>query len=116
MALASLRIHQVSSALVTLVALVHTGLTPFLYSGWSSNAVWFAGTGLALLLLGGANIAARKDHAAGASREFCRAANFGFLAFAVVAVVAVPEPQAFLLLASLAGQAFAGLSVLRRPA
>ena len=111
--MASLRIHQVSSALVILVALVHTGLTPFLYSGWSSNAVWFAGTGLALLLLGGANIAARKDHAAGASRAFCRAANFGFLAFAVVAV---PEPPAFLLLASLAGQAFAGLSVLRRPA
>jgi hypothetical protein len=45
-----------------------------------------------------------------------RWANFIFVVYGVGAVVAVPEPQAYLILAALALQAIAGSVTLRGPA
>jgi hypothetical protein len=107
-----LRIHQVCSAVVVALALVHTALTPVVSGHWGPGAVWFAGTGLGLLLLGALNIAARRDSAAVGTRRACAIANLVALAYVAAAVFAVPEPQAFVVLAALAGQALAGLKVL----
>lgn len=79
------------------------------YSRLSPNAVWFFGTGLGLLLLGVLNWA----HVGG---EPCRmpiapvvrSANVVFLVFGFAAVAAVNEPQGWVIVAGLVGQALAG--------
>jgi hypothetical protein len=99
---------------VAVVALVHVGFT-VTYDRWNAGAVWFSATGLGFLLLAVLNLAVRADTGAPRVRSVTRAANVVAVLFAVAAVVAVPEPQAFVLLAILAGQALAGLKVLARP-
>jgi hypothetical protein len=88
-------------ALGTVHALLATG-----YGAFSPDAVWFAGTGLALVFLGLLNVAA----VVAASRPvwtLCRVANVLGLGLGVAGVRAVPEPQAYagllLLLALLVG-------------
>lgn len=78
------------AAHVLYTAVEHDALTP--------DAVWFAGAGLALVFLGMLNLAAlAADHPS--ARAVCRAASVLGAAFGVLAVLAVPVPQAFLGLA-----------------
>ncbi len=111
----ALRVHLVCAWAVAAIALLHLGVTATLH-GWNAGAVWFAATGLGFLLLAAVNLAARADDGAVRVRSVARAANLVAVAFAIAAVFAVPEPQAFVLLAALVGQALAGLRVLARPA
>ena len=106
-------IHRTSTAVLALFALLHCGLTFFLYDQWSPDALWFLGTGLGLLLLAVSNWA----HV---GLEPCRLptapvvkwGNMLFALFAIAAVIAVPEPQAYLILASIVVQAVAGTRTL----
>lgn len=110
------RIHLVSSGVAGGVALIHSALTPVLYGSWSPNAVWFLGTGLGLLLLAVSNwshVGCEPCHQPTA--PVVRWANFVFLALGLGALIAVPQPQAFLLVVALAGQAIAGCFTLRGP-
>lgn len=108
------RAHGAASGLLAIVAGLHSGLTAFLYDDWSADAVWFLGTGLSLLLLAVINL----SHLSAASGRqptvrVVKTANWVFLAFGVGAVIAVPEPQAFVVLAALAGQAVAAHQTLQ---
>lgn len=38
-------VHFGASGIVTLVAAAHLALTPFIYSHWEPETVWFVGTG-----------------------------------------------------------------------
>lgn len=109
-------VHLLSSGTLCLLALIHSALTPVFYRGWPPNAVWFLGTGLGLLLLGGSNVAhVGIEPCRQPTARLVRWANWVFLLFGVGAVLAVPEPQAYLVLAGLAGQAVAGLHTLPGP-
>lgn len=111
------RVHLVSSGLLGLLALVHSILTFRFYSPWTADAVWFLGTGLGLLLLAVINLThigiqpCRQPTA-----RIVRASNWIFVLSGIAAVVAVPEPQAFAVLAGLAGQALAAAWTLPGPA
>ena len=69
-----------------------------------------------IVAAGGFELVARRPRAVrppdGAGRAW---ANLVFVLFAIGAVIAVPEPQAFVILASLAVQAVAGFVTLKRP-
>ncbi len=110
----ALRVHLVCSWAITVIALVHIGVTATFHQ-WNAGAVWFSATGLGFLLLAVLNLAARSDRAALRVRSVVRVANVVALAFSLAAVVAIPDPQAFVLVAALVGQAVAALKVLARP-
>jgi hypothetical protein len=111
------RVHLTSSGLLCLLATIHSALTPFLYSAWEPEAVWFLGTGLGLLLLAVFNLAhIGIESCRRPSARLIRWANWPFALFGLSVVLAVPEPQAFVVLAALIGQAMAGHFTLPGPA
>ncbi len=102
------RLHLVASGLLGLIAGIHCGLTFVFYSGWTPDAVWFFGTGLGLLLLSALNFShIGVEPCRQPTTRLVRAANWIFLLFGIAATIAVPEPQAFVLLLCLGVQAFA---------
>jgi len=110
-------VHLLSSGILCVVALIHSALTPVLYRGWSPDALWFLGTGLGLLLLGVSNVThVGIEPCRQPTARLVRGANWVFLFFGIGAVLTVPEPQAYLVLAGLAGQALSGFRTLPGPA
>lgn len=53
--------HSVASILIVLLGCVHISFTFFNYHGLSYEAVWFLGTGVAIVLAGLVNIAMLRD-------------------------------------------------------
>jgi len=53
--------HTVANILIVLLGCVHIGFTFFNYHGLSYEAVWFLGTGVAIVLAGFINIAMLRD-------------------------------------------------------
>ena len=94
-----------------LVALggAHVLYTAVEHDALSPDAVWFAGAGLALVFLGMLNLAAlAADHRS--ADVVCRGANVLGAVYGLLAVIAMPIPQAFLglaLMLVLAAAAFA---------
>lgn len=111
------RVHLGSSALLAVLALAHATFSFVAYASWSADAVWFLGTGLGLLLLSTLNLShIGVEPCPQPTTRLVRIANWVFLAFGVAAVVAVPMPQAFGVLAGLLGQAIAASRTLPGPA
>ncbi|MGB7070387.1 MAG: hypothetical protein WBD22_12915 [Pyrinomonadaceae bacterium] len=53
--------HTIASILIVLLGCVHIGFTFFNYHGLSYEAIWFFGTGVAIVLAGFVNIAMLRD-------------------------------------------------------
>ena len=107
------RLHRASSATIAALALVHAVLTFRLFPTWSSDAVWFIGTGLGLLLLAVLNWAhVGVEPCDMPTAPVVRWANFAFAMFGVAALVALPVPQAFVIAPALVVQAMASLRTL----
>ena len=110
------RVHLAATYSLAMIAVVHSGLTFHFHSAWTPEAVWFLGTGLGLLLLAAIN---RGHIGLGPcdmpTAPIVRGANVLFAAFGVGAVIAVPEPQAYAVLACLVVQAIAAHFTLRVP-
>ncbi len=83
------------SAYLLLIGVVHTALTPLFYDQFSPEALWFAGTGLALVYLSLLNIMAERSRADW-MLKICVAANLAGLIYGVLIVFALPEIQAFI--------------------
>lgn len=108
---------MLASGLLLILGVLHSALTPVLYSAWSPSAVWFLGTGLGLLLLGALNVShVGTEPCRQPTARLVRWANWLFLLYGIGAVVAVPEPQAVAVLLGLAGQAVAAHWTLPGPA
>ncbi len=92
------------ASLWTLIGLgiLHTLLTPLFYSGFTTDALWFAGTGLGLLFLGLFNLAVLKSGAQ-AALNLCLIANIIGSLYGILIVIILPEPQAFLALLAFLG-------------
>jgi hypothetical protein len=102
------RMHVAASSVLALIAVVHCAMTLSLYSAWTADAVWFLGTGLALLLVGSLNLShIGVEPCRMPTTRLVRAANWVFLAFGIAATWPIPEPQAFVLVGCLAVQAVA---------
>ena len=110
-------LHLVASAALALLAVVHIALAIPLHDGWNPAAVWCAGTGLGLCVLAGINLAyVGVEPCQQPTTKALRIANYLMAGFGVAAVVAVPEPQAAVVLAALLGQAVAAPRTLPGPA
>jgi hypothetical protein len=110
-------VHLIASGLLGGLALLHSALTFAFFSPWSAGAVWFLGTGLGLLLLAALNFThVGSEPCRRRTTRLIRSANWLFAVFGVSAVFAVPEPQAYALLAGLIGQALASHWTLPGPA
>jgi hypothetical protein len=100
------RIHFVASGLVTLIAVAHVGLTLPLYRRWSADAVWFFGAGLGVLIVGLLNLThIGVEPCKRPTARFVRITNWVYAVFGLATLVAVPEPQAYALVAALVAQA-----------
>ncbi|MGI8617725.1 MAG: hypothetical protein ACR2L6_01380 [Gemmatimonadaceae bacterium] len=109
-------LHRGASVVVAVIALVHIATTAVFYDGWSPAAVWFSGTGLGLLLLAVINWAhVGVEPCILPTAPVVRAANWVFTVFGVAALMAVPEPQAGVLVLALLLQAVAARTTLRGP-
>lgn len=96
-------VHLAATGLLGVIALIHCCLTLVLYPYWSGDAVWFLGTGMGLLLLSALNWThIGVEPCRQPTTRLVRIANWVFLVFGVGAVIAVREPQAYLILACLA--------------
>ncbi|MEX2283978.1 MAG: hypothetical protein WEE89_15945 [Gemmatimonadota bacterium] len=108
------RVHRLATGTIALFAALHSVLTFLLYETWSPDSVWFLGTGLGLLLLAAMNWShVGLEPCDLPTAPVIRWANVCFVLFGVGAVLAVAEPQAFLILAALVIQAAAGFVTLR---
>jgi len=110
------RVHLAATYSLAVIAVVHSGLTFHFYSQWTPDAVWFLGTGLGLFLLAGIN----RGHIGLGPCDMPTApivlgGNVLFAVFGVGAVIAIPEPQAYAVLACLVVQAAAAHFTLRTP-
>jgi MFS-type transporter involved in bile tolerance (Atg22 family) len=87
-------LHNISSVLLAALGVVHTALTPVFYGRFSHNALWFAGSGLAMIFVGLLNLTlgrdVGRDHL---FRLFCYAANLLTVIFGFLMVGINREPQ-----------------------
>jgi len=109
-------VHLVATGLLGAIAFIHCCATALLYHSWSEDAVWFLGAGLGLLLLSALNWThIGSEPCRRPTVRLIKAANCVFLVFGVGAVIAVPTPQAYLILGCLAVQAVAAIRTLPGP-
>lgn len=103
-------LHKISSALLVALGVVHTALTPVFYGRFSHNALWFAGSGLAMIFAGLLNITLSRDVGRDRLvRVFCHAANLLTVVFGFLMVTINHEPQVifgFILIALMTVTAF----------
>ncbi len=89
-------LHQISSYLLIALGVVHTSLTPVFMSRLSPGAMWFAGAGLAMVVLGFLNVCLRRDE--GRDRVIqiiCYVANVVFTIFGGLTAFVINEPQGY---------------------
>ena len=93
-------LHKVMTGLIVALGCLHIGLTPFNFDRFDMYAMWFVGTGVAIILSGFLNVAvireAGKDPVV---RTLCVIANASFVLLFAVALFQVAQPQVFVGLA-----------------
>lgn len=89
------KVYTIATILLIVLGVGHTILTPAFYPEFSQDAVWFAGTGLAVLFLGLLNTTALLFPRR-AILNLCLAANVIGTAYSGLIIAVVPEIQAFI--------------------
>jgi len=90
-----MRVQTLALALAiigVLLGAVHLALTPLAYADWTIDALWFVGTGLAIVLAAAANLIGFQSSGVG-SRLIVAAINFAMGFFFVAAWLVLPGPQ-----------------------
>lgn len=90
------KVHLVVSILVVILGLLHIAVTFHDFDHLSMNAVWFAGSGVAIVLAGFLNIAMLRD--VGNDRVICAmciVTNVVFLLGFAGATFMLPQPQVY---------------------
>jgi hypothetical protein len=89
------KLYSISTGIILFLGVGHTLLTPMFYPSFSVDALWFAGTGLALLFLGMLNWIAIRANLSWIY-NFAIPANVIGGVFVTAVAVSVPEFQAIL--------------------
>lgn len=87
-------IHRIVTGLIIALGVVHIGFTYHDYDRLTMGAVWFIGTGVALILAGFLNVILRRD--AGRDRLvrwLCQGTNMVFTLGFAGALLMLPQPQ-----------------------
>lgn len=100
----------ISLAVVGLIGLVHTLFTFVAFDHLSQRALYFAGTGLGVVVLALFNLAVwRTSGTDRLARRLAHGANAVMAIFGFLAIRAVPEPQAYVGLVALVGLSISAL-------
>jgi|SRR5215216_1046695 hypothetical protein len=90
-------LHKIATGLIITLGLVHIGFTYHDYDRFTMGAVWFIGTGVAIILAGFLNITLRrdvsKDHLV---QWLCHGTNIIFTLGFAGAILMLPQPQVFI--------------------
>jgi hypothetical protein len=78
--------------LAGLLGLVHLALTPLAYPEWTIDALWFLGTGMAMIVAAATNVIAGKAPGFGV-RMSLAAINIAMSGFFAAAWLVLPGPQ-----------------------
>ena len=88
--------HKILTGIIIALGVLHVLVTFHDYDSFSVRAMWFAGTGVAIILAGFLNIVllreAGKDTVV---RTLCLIANLVFAVMFVLALLILPQPQVF---------------------
>jgi hypothetical protein len=93
-------LHKIATALIIALGLLHIGFTPFNYRSFDMDAMWFLGTGMAIILAGFLNLVVIRE--AGKDmliRMLCLITNAGFVLLFGLALFRLAQPQVFVGLA-----------------
>lgn len=93
-------LHKIVTALIIALGLLHIGFTPSNYGSFDMDAMWFLGTGVAIILAGFLNLVVIRE--AGKDiliRMLCLITNAGFVLLFGVALFRLAQPQVFVGLA-----------------
>jgi len=88
------KLHTIISCLLIGLGVVHAAMTPVFYGRLSPGALWFAGSGLAMIFVGFLNVAFNRN--AGRDklvRALCYIANLLTVIFGGMIVTVDNEPQ-----------------------
>jgi asparagine N-glycosylation enzyme membrane subunit Stt3 len=89
-------VHAVASILIVALGLLHCGFTFANYHGLSYEAIWFLGTGVAIILAGFINIAMLRDQGRDAVIwTMALVTNVFFLLGFIAASYMMRQPQVF---------------------
>jgi len=108
-----MRLYYRIASYLLLIGLVHTALTPLFYPGFTLEALWFAGTGLALVFLALLNITAERLMLRWVL-DLCLAADIIGTLFGILIVMLLPEIQAYLSLGIFLAVTIGALGVRRQ--
>jgi hypothetical protein len=99
------RLQMVLAIAALLLAMAHMALLPLLYPAWSIDALWFAGSGLAMLAVAAANFLTF-DPVHRSNHLIMVAVNLMMACYFVAAWLVLPEIQVVI-----GGLSFAGLAL-----
>jgi uncharacterized membrane protein len=89
-------LHTIVSYLLVGLGVVHTSMTPVFYGRLSQGALWFAGSGLAMIFVGFLNVIfSRNEGRDKIVRVMCYVANLLTVIFGGMIVTVDSEPQVF---------------------
>lgn len=103
-----MRVQTVAMALAiigVLLGAVHLALTPLAYADWTIDALWFVGTGLAIMVAACANFIGFQSSGV-SSRLILAAINLAMSLFFAAAWLVLPGPQVLI-----GGVLFFGLAI-----
>lgn len=75
-----------------LLGFVHLALTPLAYADWTIEALWFVGTGLAIVVTAAANVVGLRS-SDGGNQWMLTAMNLAMACFFAAAWLVLPGPQ-----------------------
>lgn len=106
--------HKIITGLIIALGLLHVTVTFYDYHSFSVEALWFAGTGVAIVLAGFLNLVLSRDVGRDKLvRSLCVITNIIFAAMFATALFVLAQPQVFLGLGLFAAATVISLTVNR---
>ncbi len=89
-------LHKIITGLIVALGVLHLSVTFFDYDRVSIGALWFVGTGIAIVLAGFLNLVLLRDAGKdGVVRMLCAVTNIIFAVLFAAALFLLPQPQVF---------------------
>jgi len=93
-------LYKIITGLIIALGLLHIGFTPFNYRSFDMDAMWFLGTGIAIILAGFLNLVVIRESGKDMLiRILCLITNISFALLFGVALFQLGQPQVFVGLA-----------------
>ena len=107
-------LHKVITGLIIALGCLHIAFTPFNYTNFDMNAMWFVSAGVAIILAGFLNVAVIRIGNDRVVRSLCIFTNMTFAVLFALALFQMGQPQVFVGLVLFAVAAVCALFTSRR--